>query len=139
MPEQKAPRSQDRRKLNAKVLKDRRGMGVDRRAICPDCHSPLEKNVKKTKTGSVTTLFCSRCEYQISSQQVDVDHLLTKLTWELALEKRGPMHHLAFPHELMEALALIEGDRLVLKPLTSTLGSLDMRWMLEVKKRPGRA
>jgi hypothetical protein len=125
--------------MNAKVLRDRRGTGVDRRAVCPQCGSPMSHDIKKTTTGSRTTLFCTRCEYKTASEQMDVDQLLAKLTWVLELEKRGPMHHLAFPQELMQALGLAEGDHLVLKPLTSTLGSLDMRWMLEVKKRRARA
>jgi hypothetical protein len=133
--EKKAPRSTDRRALNAKVPFDRRGTGKDRRSTCPECGSALVRQVKKSKTGTVTTILCSRCLWNKASEQIDADHLVTKLTWSLPLEKRGAMHHLAFPHELIQALGLADGDHLVLKPVTSTLGSLDMRWMLEVKKR----
>jgi len=137
-PVKKASRSQDRRKVNAKVVMDRRGTGQDRRNVCPECGSAVNRQVRKTKAGTVTTLFCTRCSWNRASEQTDVEVLLAKLTWALPLEKRGAMYHLPFPFELIQTLGLAEGDTLELKPVTSTLGSLDMRWMIEVIKKKTR-
>lgn len=132
--EKTPPRTGDRRKVNAKVLYDRRGTGHDKRDTCPKCGSPVGRDVRKTKTGTITSTYCTRCHYAESSVQTDVEVLLAKLTWELPLEQKGPMYHIPIPHELVETLGMQTGDTLVLKPATSTIGSMDMRWLLEVKK-----
>jgi hypothetical protein len=59
---------------------------------------------------------------------------MAKLTWSMPLERKTGGYSLPFPHELAQSLGLKAGDEFVLKPLTSPLGKLSMKWALEVKR-----
>jgi hypothetical protein len=131
------PRSKDRRQLNVRVDKERRGSGQERRK-CPECGGGLSKSVRRLAGGSVTTLECGKCGWTHASRQTDVDVLMLKLTWALPLEAKGGTLQAVLPPELVDALQAVPGDELILSPLTAPLGSLPMKWALSLRKAKAR-
>jgi hypothetical protein len=123
----------DRRQINTGSGPNRRGSKPDRRR-CPSCGGKLSTALRRIAGGTVSTVRCGDCDWSRSSRQTDLKTLMAKLTWSMPLERKTGGYSLPFPHELAQSLGLKAGDEFVLKPLTSPLGKLSMKWALEVKR-----
>ena len=130
-------RVKDRRQVNVPVDQDRRRPGRDRRS-CPECGGKLDQVVRKLASGTVTAATCMACGWSRSSRQVDADVLVLKMAWSLELVPHGGQLALVLPQELTAAVRAKAGDAWDLQPLTSPLGSLPMKWSLQVKKPKAR-
>ncbi len=119
----------DRRKVNQAVGADRRKGAAERRR-CPDCGSSLSQSVVKAPGGTLTRVYCTKCDYRSESRQVDEERLHSLAGFEFMVESGSRGAFLELDRDFLKAARLKPGDRLELKPVYSPGGDSVLTWVL---------
>jgi ribosomal protein S27AE len=109
-------RRTERRKANQVPAKEKRGHAPDRRR-CPHCGSSVRTLHESLLGGSVTRHYCSKCKWEESSRQMDVEHVRSLLGFETQVFGTAKKPMLELSPELLKAAGWNLKDTLELKPL----------------------
>jgi hypothetical protein len=120
----------DRRKVNQPVGDDRRGTKADRRQ-CPQCKSILSQGIKSFPGGTWTMTYCTKCNYQVKTKQVDEDHLQALLGFEGMIVGTHKKPLLELNHKMLDFAGLKPGDSIEVKPLYTPGARQTVVWVLK--------
>ena len=120
----------DRRKVNSPVGDDQRGIRKERRK-CPECGSVLHAGVKELDGGTLTTVFCGRCNWKMESKQIDEQKVQELLTWELTIVGNEDRPLLELDPEFLQASTLKIGDHLEIKPVVHPGLRPSLDWLIK--------
>jgi ribosomal protein S27AE len=119
----------DRRKVNQAVGAEKRRARVDRRR-CPRCGSAMNQAVEKAPGGTLTRLYCTKCDYEADSRQVDESSIKALAGFELTVQG-SPRHAiLPLPPDFLKAAQLAPGTTVELKAIYVPGTDTVLTWVL---------
>jgi ribosomal protein S27AE len=119
----------DRRKVNQAVGADKRLGRADRRR-CPNCGSTVRQFVEAAPGGTVTRLYCTKCEWKMVSRQVDEERIKALAGFELTVHGSVKRAMLELDADFMKAAQLLPGDKLELKAIYVPGTETVLTWVL---------
>ncbi len=109
-------RTRERRKVNQAIGSERRGKAADRRR-CPQCGSAVRSNSEAAPGGSLLIRYCTKCDWQQRTRQIDETRLKALAGFELTLHGSMKKAILELDAEFLKASGFTPGDTLELKAL----------------------
>jgi hypothetical protein len=119
----------DRRKVNQAVGSEKRRARVDRRR-CPRCGSAMNQVIEKAPGGTLTKLYCTKCEFEADSRQVDEANIKALAGFELTVQGTARHAILALPEDFLRAAKLAPGITVELKAIYVPGTDTVLTWVL---------
>jgi ribosomal protein S27AE len=104
----------DRRRVNQAVGAEKRRGRVDRRR-CPKCGSTMSQSVEKAPGGTMTRLYCTKCEFETDSRQVDEASFKALAGFEFVVQGTPRQPMIALDPDFLKIARLKPGDMVELK------------------------
>ncbi|MGH7441911.1 MAG: hypothetical protein ACREKE_04470, partial [bacterium] len=123
-----AEQRRDRRKVNQAVGPERRGAGHERRS-CPDCGSIMRQGIVRAPGGTMTRLYCTKCDFQSDSRQVDEDRLKALAGFEMSVQGNSHGAFLELDRDFLKVAGLKLGDGVELKPVYTPGKDAVLTWV----------
>ena len=119
----------DRRKVNQAVGAEKRRARVDRRR-CPNCGSAMNQAVEKAPGGTRTRLYCTKCDFEADSRQVDEANIKALAGFEMTVQGTARHAILALDKDFLAAAKLKPGDSVELKAIYVPGTDTVLTWVL---------
>ncbi len=120
----------DRRKVNVPVGQNKR-KGVKDSRKCPMCGSSLQQSIRTVGGGSITTTFCTKCEYKSESRQIDEDRLKGRLGFDAEVLSGGKKFLLELSSDFIQLAGLKTGDTVRIEPIYAPGQKKPLKWVLK--------
>lgn len=124
-----AKERKERRRVNQAVGNEKRQDRPDRRR-CPQCGSTVRHFVEAAPGGTVTRLYCSKCDWKAVSRQVDEERIKALAGFELTVQGSARRAVLELPPDFMKASRLLPGDKVELKAIYVPGTDTVLTWVL---------
>ncbi len=121
----------DRRKVNVAVGDERRGKATNDRRRCPKCKASLQQSIESYDGGTWTLIFCTKCDYQARTKQMDEERIHDLLGFEGMIVGTTKKPLLELSPDFMKHAGLKPGDSLELKPLYTPGSKAGMSWVIK--------
>ena len=121
----------ERRKVNQPVGAERRRASSADRRRCPKCGSSLRQAVEHAPGGTLTRIFCTKCDYKTSSRQVDEGRIKALAGFEMTVSGSSKRAYLELEGDFLKAAKIRPGDTVELKAIYTPGSDRVLTWVLK--------